>query len=180
MSPISLIVWCGERNGRCQQRATSFIAAPAAEWTPSISRSSSASGAGRMVGIRLAMSDFPEPGGPIIKRLCPPAAATSTARRMAVCPLTSEKSGCDSPLAWRGVMVATSGVTFASPVRKRRAPSSESAGIASMPPTSAASSADVRGRMTPRMPAFRARMAIATPPRTGRVPPLKPSSPAMR
>jgi len=35
---------------------------------------------GRIVGIRLANMVFPEPGGPTISRLCPPAAAIVTAR----------------------------------------------------------------------------------------------------
>ena len=180
MSPISLIVWCGERKGLCQPRLASASAMPAAECTPRISRNSSASGAGRIVGIRFAISDFPEPGGPIISRLCPPAAATSTARRMAAWPLTSAKSGWPSADVTSGAGFGISGVAFDSPLRNRNAPSSVSAGMASMPPTSEASSAEARGRMTPRRPALRARIAIATPPRRGRVAPLRPSSPAMR
>ena len=35
---------------------------------------------GMIVGIRLAIIDFPEPGGPSIRRLCAPATATSIAR----------------------------------------------------------------------------------------------------
>ena len=41
--------------------------------------------------------DFPLPGGPIIKRLCPPATAISAARFTFSCPLTSAKSGISSP-----------------------------------------------------------------------------------
>jgi hypothetical protein len=36
---------------------------------------------GRMPGNRRASIVLPAPGGPIISRLCPPAAATSSARR---------------------------------------------------------------------------------------------------
>ncbi len=35
---------------------------------------------------------MPAPGGPIISKLCPPAAATSSARFDDACPFTSEKS----------------------------------------------------------------------------------------
>ena len=45
-----------------------------------------------MVEIRFAIIDFPDPGGPSMRRLCPPAAATSTARRTACWPFTSAKS----------------------------------------------------------------------------------------
>jgi len=45
-----------------------------------------------MVGIRLASIVLPEPGGPIIRMLCPPAQLISSAR-LAVCwPRTSLKS----------------------------------------------------------------------------------------
>src|ERR1700748_1938144 len=37
--------------------------------------------------------DLPEPGGPIIRRWCPPAAATSSARLLATWPITSARSG---------------------------------------------------------------------------------------
>ena len=47
---------------------------------------------GRMDDMRLAIMLFPAPGGPIISILCPPAAATSIARRTFSCPRTSEKS----------------------------------------------------------------------------------------
>ena len=49
-----------------------------------------------------------------------------------------------------------------------------------MPGTSAASVADARGSTTPLRPILLASSANATPPRTGRVPPLSPSSPVMR
>src|ERR1700683_4919068 len=42
---------------------------------------------------RFASMVLPEPGGPIIKTLWPPAAATSSARLAVVCPRTSRKSG---------------------------------------------------------------------------------------
>ena len=42
----------------------------------------------------MASIDFPDPGGPIIKILCPPEAANSTALFTKCCPITSEKSKC--------------------------------------------------------------------------------------
>ena len=67
---------------------------------------------GRMVGIRLASMVLPEPGGPIIRMLWPPAQATSIARLAVCCPRTSLKSMkncCDclsseSPSALMGTM----------------------------------------------------------------------------
>ena len=47
---------------------------------------------GRMEGRRLASMVLPEPGGPIIRRLWPPAAATSRARLATCWPRTSSKS----------------------------------------------------------------------------------------
>ena len=47
---------------------------------------------GRMVGMRFASIVLPEPGGPIMRMLCPPALATSRARLAVCCPRTSEKS----------------------------------------------------------------------------------------
>jgi len=107
-----------------------------------------------MEGMRFAMSDFPEPGGPMSNRLCPPAAAISTARRTASCPLTSEKSGCSPrPAKANGSVTVGSGWKPSSPDRKRNAASSVSTGTASTPSMSAASCAAARGRMTPLSPA---------------------------
>ena len=43
---------------------------------------------------RFAIIVLPEPGGPVISTLCPPAAAISSARRARACPRTSAKSPC--------------------------------------------------------------------------------------
>ena len=58
-----------------------------------ISRISRALKGGSKDGIRAASMDFPDPGGPIISRLCPPAAAISAARLAFSCPLMSFMSG---------------------------------------------------------------------------------------
>ena len=48
---------------------------------------------GRMPGRQAASSDLPAPGGPLISRLCPPAAAISSARLATSWPLTCARSG---------------------------------------------------------------------------------------
>ena len=48
---------------------------------------------GRIEGSRRAAIDLPAPGGPVISRLCPPAAATSSARRSPGWPRRSARSG---------------------------------------------------------------------------------------
>jgi len=50
---------------------------------------------GRMEVIARARSVFPAPGGPDISRLCPPEAATSSARFICSCPFISLKSVSD-------------------------------------------------------------------------------------
>ena len=57
-----------------------------------VSRLSPNVNGGRIEGRRLASMDFPLPGAPISRILCPPAAATSNARFTFSCPFTSEKS----------------------------------------------------------------------------------------
>ena len=61
--------------------------------TSSISDGSSG---GRIEGRRRASIDLPAPGGPIISRLWPPAAATSSARLAVSWPLMSFRSGIAS------------------------------------------------------------------------------------
>jgi hypothetical protein len=57
-----------------------------------VSIDSAAESGGRIVGIRFASIVLPPPGGPTMTQLCPPAAATQTARFAASCPRTSAKS----------------------------------------------------------------------------------------
>ena len=49
---------------------------------------------GRIEGRRWASIDFPAPGAPLISKLWPPAAATSSARLALSWPLMSRRSGC--------------------------------------------------------------------------------------
>ena len=79
-SDIALAVWCGARNGRVIMSALSLGNRPAIENILVISKLSSRSNLGRIVGNVFARSVFPDPGGPIKSVLCPPAAAISSAR----------------------------------------------------------------------------------------------------
>jgi hypothetical protein len=92
ISPASEMVWCGERNGRCVTSPCSASSTPATEWILVVSSASSKLSGARIDGSRLASMVFPEPGGPIIRMLWPPAAATSSARLATCCPRTSLKS----------------------------------------------------------------------------------------
>ena len=86
------MVWWGARKGRRPTRPSSRVRMPATEWILVVSMASSKDMGGRMVGMRRASMVLPEPGGPIIRTLCPPAQATSSARLAWVCPRTSAKS----------------------------------------------------------------------------------------
>ena len=80
--PASEIVWCGdaERTLRHQTRPPRRARRPPSEswWSPVLPRVAAAQGS--MGGSLLASIVLPEPGGPIIRMLWPPAAATSSAR----------------------------------------------------------------------------------------------------
>ncbi|KAF1021333.1 MAG: hypothetical protein GAK30_01954 [Paracidovorax wautersii] len=90
----ALAVWCGPAVGRCAQRCGEKR--PARLATAALSSASSVVMGGSTPAKRWASSDLPEPGGPTSSRPWPPAAAISSARRAAIWPLTSRRSG-----AWR-------------------------------------------------------------------------------
>ena len=136
-------MWCGARKGRSV--ASRPVPMPAALWTWVISSASSKLGGGRMPGSRRASMVLPAPGGPIISRLWPPAAAISSARLASSCPRTSARSG-PSGLASSGS--ATAGRAGSGDQRPwSRSASRASVGIAltSIPSTSAASAAFASG-----------------------------------
>ena len=72
---------------------------PAAARPPSAPRCTSSASSkvsgGRMPGSRRASIVLPAPGGPMRSRLCPPAAAISSARRAGACPRTSAQIRAD-------------------------------------------------------------------------------------
>ena len=91
MSPASEIVWWGARKGRTATRGLPSIL-PATECIFVVSMASSKLISGRIVTMRWASMVLPEPGGPTMMRLWPPAEATSRARLAWLCPRTSIKS----------------------------------------------------------------------------------------
>ena len=79
---------------RSARRSASW---PATDWIIETSSSSRGDSGGRIEGSRCASIDLPAPGGPIISRLWPPAAAISSARLALSWPLMSRRSGRPSP-----------------------------------------------------------------------------------
>ena len=67
--------------------------APATEWIMVACKASAALKGGNREGNLAASMDFPAPGGPTISKLCPPAAAISSARLAVSWPFKSLKSG---------------------------------------------------------------------------------------
>ena len=90
--PAEEIVWCGERKGRSVSIGVSECSSPVMLWIFVHSSASSKESVGNNEPMRRASIVLPDPGGPAISRLCPPAAAISSARFTCSCPLTSCKS----------------------------------------------------------------------------------------
>ncbi len=86
-------VWWGLRKGRRERRGCFGSVIPATDQTSVASKASRLVMSGRMEGRRRASMDFPAPGEPMSRMLCPPAAAISSARFTFSWPMTSEKSG---------------------------------------------------------------------------------------
>ena len=84
--------WCGALKGRRSDSLPS-ASSPATEAIIETSSSSFGDNGGRIDGRRCASIDLPDPGGPIMIRLCPPAAATSSARFAVSWPFMSARSG---------------------------------------------------------------------------------------
>src|SRR5581483_1850264 len=89
--PASEMEWWGDLKGRAE-RSPALPSRPAIECSCVTSSASARERAGRMVASRRASMVLPAPGEPTIRTLCPPAAATSSARRACACPRTSAKS----------------------------------------------------------------------------------------
>ncbi|CDC78934.1 unknown [Clostridium sp. CAG:964] len=92
-SPTADTVWCGALKGLVVISPLLAPSKPATECILVVSIDSSKVISGKIDGILLASILFPEPGVPISKMLCIPAAAISMARFASDCPLTCEKSG---------------------------------------------------------------------------------------
>src|SRR5204863_10217200 len=97
--PASEALWGGMLNDLTLTKLLPDSSTPPTLWIFVVSRASSNVNGGRIVGTLLASMVLPDPGGPIIKMLWPPAQATSSARLAVYCPRTSLKSTlncCDS------------------------------------------------------------------------------------
>ncbi len=156
--PASDTEWCGARNGRDVSTPRSRRR-PATEWSCVASSASSRESSGRIVARRRASIVLPAPGGPTINRLCPPAAATSSALRACACPRISDRS---TPAAASVDGAAPGSIAGGSHVPRRKPATSASvaAPTTRSDPICAASSALAAGTTTPCSPARAA--AIAT------------------
>ncbi len=128
-----------------------------------------------MPGKHAASIDLPEPGGPSISRLCPPAAAISRARLAMAWPRTSAMSGPGRVLA---CIRAVGRLSICWPLAWFTSPSSEDgARISSPSPAKAASAPLPSGQINPR-PFSSAASAAGSTPATGCNCPSSASSPS--
>ena len=97
-SAAALAPWCGARHGRCRHSRGSKPR-PLIEATAAVSSASASVASGSRPGRRDASRVLPQPGGPLISRWWPPAAAISSARRAWAWPRTSAMSGADAGAA---------------------------------------------------------------------------------
>ena len=137
------------------------------------SASAGASG-GRIPGSRAASMDLPEPGGPIISMLWPPAAATSSARLADSWPLMSRRSG-SAPTA--SASFGCGGVSTWLPLMWLISASSVGGASTSICPAQAASPPCAAGQISPRF-WLAAWIAAGSTPATGAIEPSRPSSPS--
>ena len=94
--PAAELVWCGERNGGVTRRLRGRSSSPATDAMLATCSMSAYGSGGSNPASRSASMLLPLPGGPIIRRLWPPAAATVSARLPNACPRTSPKSSATS------------------------------------------------------------------------------------
>ena len=171
---------CGAARGtaRLVEPRTAARAAPAAEWIRVIS---STSARGRAAAgsrcRRRASIVLPEPGGPVMSRLCAPAAAISSARRARGWPRTSARSATAAARRRRRrrdrVGAGRARARMSTTWRRLRA------AIARHRARQGGLGGALRGDdERRRRPACRAASAIASAPRTGRRAPSSPSSAA--
>ena len=149
---------------------------PAAPWTFVISMASAIVGGGRIPGSRRASIVLPAPGGPIISRLWPPAAAISSARARVGLAAHVGEVGTGVRRPW-GRRAGSAGSASRSP--RSSSSSSDSVGTptTSSPSARAASGAFATGTSIRSHARARAASAIASAPRIGRISPESESSP---
>jgi hypothetical protein len=120
---------------------------PATLWIMETSSASLGERSGSSPGSRAASIDLPDPGGPIISRLWPPAAAISTARLAVSIPLTSERSGARAASA---IPAVSGGVSTWVPRKWLISDSRSVAASTSIRPAHAASPPWLAGQISPR------------------------------
>ena len=175
---MELTVWCGARKGRRVTNMPPPFSRPATEWMRETSSASSTVIGGRMEGRRRASMVLPEPGEPIISRLCPPATATSIAVLTDSCPFTSAKSSPPSRSdSTRSARSVKQGSMTTSPARYCAASRSVRTGMTSMPATTLASTTFPSGTSTARLPMRFISRTIGRIPFTRRTSPDSASSP---
>ena len=137
---------------------------------------------GKMEGRRFASMLLPAPGAPHISTLCPPAAAISSARFTADCPLTSEKSkgnGClpAAPNTYDGIRLGYSPVWFRGSRRKETRDLTSVTAKTSIPAITEASGAFSAGTKIRLSPDSFANSVIGSTPLTAQISPDSDSSP---
>ena len=138
----------------------------------------SSSSDGSSPGMRDASIVFPAPGGPLIRMLWPPAAATTSASTAERCPTTSTRSATVSSCG--GSSAAAFGscsITSTSAPWARATSPSDTAATTSTPDTISASSRHAHGTTTRSKPAAAAASTAGRTPGIGRSRPSSPSSP---
>ena len=133
---------------------------------------------GKISTMACARRLLPTPGGPLIRRLCPPLAAIVIARLAFSCPFISEKSGprVSSEISFR-IPLKTSGIAGFLFSKISMASSSVSSGITLIPSMTTASEEFSLGRKRYlKFPSF-AISAILSAPFTGRRRPSRLNSP---
>ena len=150
------------------------MSSPATECSCVASSASVRVSGGRIDGRRRASIVLPAPGDPTSRRLCPPAAAISSARRAWCWPRTSARSTAGGRHA--GSEATTSGASQV-PRRKPTACWSPGAGTTRSPSTSAASAALPSGTTMTPAPSRAAAIAAESTPGVGTNSPRSDTSP---
>jgi hypothetical protein len=139
------------------------------------SSSSAGASGGRIEGSRAASIDLPAPGGPIIRRLWPPAAATSSARLALSWPLMSIRSS-NEPSASRTLGCGRDSTWV--PLKWLASWISEPAAMISISGLAhAASGPHAAGQIRPSLREL-APIAAGSTPATAAIEPSRPSSPS--
>ena len=129
-----------------------------------------------MPGRHDAISDLPAPGGPTISRLCPPAAAISSARLATSCPFTCLRSG---PWPDGSTSPGVGALSRPWPLKWLISASKSGAASTSTDPAQAASLPCAAGQISPSASAPACSAASSTP-GDGAIRPSSPSSPTTR